>query len=77
MPAGQRFLAWIAYLLGAIGTTGSGIWLMRLISWIHWPGWRMLLICLVSLLLVPKSGVYVIWIRFLWSGSARVLGWPL
>ena len=28
-------LVWIAYLLGAIGTTGSGIWLMRLISWIH------------------------------------------
>ena len=45
----------IAYLLGAIGTTGSGIWLMRLISWIHWPGWRIDLISPESFLLEPNS----------------------
>lgn len=32
----------IAYLLGAIGTIGSVIWLMWLISWVHCCGWRML-----------------------------------
>ncbi len=33
--ADQGPLVLIAYLLGAIGTTGSGIWLMRLMSLIH------------------------------------------
>ena len=77
MPRRSADLAWIAYLLGAIGTTGSGIWLMWLISLIHWPGWRMLLICLESFLLVPNHGVNVTWIRFVWSGSASVFVWPL
>jgi hypothetical protein len=54
---GQRCPALIAYLLGAIGTTGSGIWLMRLISLIHWPGWRIVLIWFESFLLVPNRGV--------------------
>lgn len=31
----------IAYLLGAIGTTGSLIWLRWLISFVHWLGCRM------------------------------------
>jgi hypothetical protein len=30
----------IAYRLGAIGTTGSGIWSSRLISCVQSPGWR-------------------------------------
>jgi hypothetical protein len=46
-----------AYLLGVIGTTGSGIWLMRLISWIHWAGLRIVLISSESFLLFPNSGV--------------------
>src|SRR6478672_6417847 len=54
----------IAYLLGAIGTTGSGIWLIRLISWTHWPGCKMLLISFESFLFCPNSGVNSTWMRF-------------
>ncbi len=47
-------------MLGVMGTIGSGIWLMRLISWIHWPGLRIVLISFESFLLAPNSGVKVI-----------------
>jgi len=47
----------IAYLLGAIGTMGSGIWLMWLISWVHWLGWRRSATWAESCLFWPKSGV--------------------
>jgi len=53
----------MAYLLGAIGTTGSGIWLIRLISFAHWPGWRIEPSCWESFLLEPNSGVNEISIR--------------
>jgi len=43
----------IAYWLGEIGTIGSLIWLIRLISFVHWPGWRMLPATSASFLLAP------------------------
>src|SRR5690242_11156699 len=70
-------LALIAYLLGAIGMIGSGIWLMWLISLIHWPGLRMLLTSAESFLLPPNSGVNSIWTRLPWSGRESVFDWPL
>ena len=42
MPGGYCPGVLIAYWLGEIGTIGSWIWLMWLISFVHWPGWRML-----------------------------------
>ena len=48
-------LGLIAYLLGAIGMIGSGIWLMWLISLIHWPGLRMLLTSAESLLVTAEQ----------------------
>jgi hypothetical protein len=47
----------IAYLLGLVGTEGSGIWLMREIRSIHCFGLRIWVICAESFLLVPKIGV--------------------
>lgn len=53
--AQPRFL--IAYLLGLIGTAGSGIWPSRWISWIHCCGLRIWETCDESALLVPNIGV--------------------
>ena len=47
----------IAYLLGAIGTIGSGSCAMWLIRFVHWLADSRLVIARVSCLLLPYSGV--------------------
>src|SRR5436305_10685775 len=69
--------ALIAYLLGAIGTSGSGIWAMWLIRWVHWLAESRLEISVESRLFRQYSGVYVKWMRLAWSGSSTVLHGPL
>ncbi len=47
----------IAYLLGLIGTVGSGIWPSRWISWIHCCGLRICETWVDSALFEPNIGV--------------------